>query len=228
MTAMSEAVDALTLPRRVKIMQANETDSWVTEVTHDALLIQLRDAVVGGISKHAGSSPGNERIPFDSGALELFDGIANTVNAWYIAVPVPRQHLLITDRLRAWYVHHANLLRAGKVSQEVDRATTNTLAGWVVEIESKFDPPITLELLHKVGNRTVPANCPIESCGAQWALNPSSGDRMVALVVEYREIGAETLDQAVGKCRACGAEWQGRFALRSLRYQLDQQNENAA
>lgn len=215
MTAMSEAVDALTLPKRVKVIQATETDSWVSELKHAPLLIQLRDAVVGGISKHAGSSLGSERIPLDAGALELFDQISVTVNGWYLAVPVPRRHMVITDRLRAWYVHHANLIRAGRVSEEVDREATRTLVSWMDQIRAQFDPPIILELLHR---------CPMDSCGQQWALNPSTGDRIVALVVEYREVGAETLDQAVGRCRACGSEWRGRFALRSLRYQLDHQD----
>lgn len=233
MTAMSEAVDALTLPRRTKVIQVKDDVEEVAELVHDPLLIQLREAVVGGVGKHAGSSPGNERIPFDSGALELFDHISRTINQWYLATPIPRAHLYVNDRLRAWYVHHANLIRAGKVSREVDAEATRTLVGWVSQINAKFDPPTVLELRHivTVNGRQVhkPATCPVEACGSEWAMNPSTGERITALVVEYREIGAETLDEAVGVCRSCGTEWRGRFALRSLRYQLDQQqHEDAA
>ena len=230
--SMSEAVDALSLPRIAKVIQSNEDEQWVTELRHEPLLIQLRDAVVGGVGKHAGSSPGNERIPFDSSALELFDHISKTINGWYLAVPVPRTHMVISDRLRAWYVHHANLVRGGRVSREVDDEATRTLNGWVTQITAKFDPPTILELRHlvTVGKRQVhkPAQCPMEACGAEWAMNPATGERITALVVEYREIGAETLDEAVGICRSCGTEWRGRFALRSLRYQLDQQHATEA
>lgn len=229
---MREAVDALTLPRTVKVIQSDNNRQWVTELRHDPLLIQLRDAVAGGVGKHAGSSPGNERIPFDSSALELFDSITGTINAWYLAIPTPRAHLIVSDRLRAWYVHHANLLRAGKVSREVDETATKTLTGWVSQITAKFDPPTVLELRHLVweGGRQVhkPAKCPVEACGAEWAMNPATGERITALVVEYREIGAETLDEAVGLCRSCGTEWRGRFALRALRHELDQQEQTEA
>lgn len=64
-----------------------------------------------------------------------------------------------------------------------------------------------------------PAACPV--CGAQYAADPRTGDQKFALIVEYRALGAETLDKATGLCRACNAVWEGRHGVRELRWLID-------
>ena len=48
-----------------------------------------------------------------------------------------------------------------------------------------------------------------------------TGNEGSAVVVEYREVGEATLDEATGLCRACGAVWKGRSALRELRWLIE-------
>lgn len=222
MSDLLTAVDALTLPSVVKVKQSDGDREWTTDCRQDALLIQLRDAVAGGIGSHAGASAARERMPIDAGALELFQSIASDVSKWYLEVPGRREHLLVTDRLRGWYVHHANEVRAGKVSPFTDLEVTRKVEGWVSKIRGTFDPPIRLELTEVIEGRMVPVACPATDCGERFAFDRRTGDQVIALVVEYRELGVETLDQAVASCRACGGEWRGRAALRGLRWLLDE------
>lgn len=222
MSDLLTAVDALTLPSVVKVKQSDGDREWTTDCRQDALLIQLRDAVAGGIGSHAGSSLARERIPVNADALELFQSIAADVSKWYLTVPGRRGGLVLTDRLRGWYVHHANEVRAGKVSQFTDLEVTRKVEGWVSKIRGTFDPPIRLELTEVIDGRMVPVACPAADCGERFAFDRRTGDQVIALVVEYRELGVETLDQAVASCRACGGEWRGRAALRGLRWLLDE------
>ena len=228
MSDLLTAVDALTLPSVVKVKQSDGDREWVTPCRQDPLLIQLRDAVAGGIGSHAGASAARERMPIDAGALELWGHIEGVVSSWYWAIPDARMSrrevkmrsgVDVSTRLRVWYVHHANQVRAGKVSQFTDLEVTRKVEGWVSKIRGTFDPPIRLELTELVDGQSVPVKCP--ECGERFAFDPMSGDRVTAVVVEYRELGEETLDRAVGSCRSCSALWRGRSSLRALRWLLD-------
>lgn len=221
MSDLLTAVDALTLPSVVKVKQSDGDREWTTECRQVPLLVQLEAAVAGGIGSHAGSSPARERMPIDAGALELLSQIDAVVSVWYWSVPNVRLKVDLSTRLRVWYVHHANLVRAGKIGAAEDAKTTRMVEGWVSKIRGTFDPPIRLELTEMVDGRMVPVACPSPDCGERIAYDPRTGDRIIALVVEYRELGSETLDQAVASCRACGGEWRGRAALRGLRWLLD-------
>ena len=220
MSDLLTAVDALTLPSVVKVKQSDSDREWTTECRQVPLLVQLEAAVAGGIGSHAGSSPARERMPIDAGALELMGQIEGVVSGWYWSVPNVRLKVDLSTRLRVWYVHHANQVRAGKIGAADDVKTTRMVEGWVSQIRGMFDPPIRLELTEVVGGQSVPVACP--ECGERFAFDPNTGDRVTAVVVEYRELGEETLDRAVGSCRACSAVWRGRAALRGLRWLLDE------
>lgn len=221
MSDLLTAVDVLTLPSVVKVRQSDGVREWTTECRQVPLLVQLEVAVAGGIGSHAGSSAARERMPIDAGALELFQSIASDVSKWYLEVPGRREHLLVTDRLRGWYVHHANEVRAGKVSQFTDLEITRKVEGWVSKIRGTFDPVIRLDFYELVDGKPMPVACPIEECGARYAFDPKTGDRIIAVVLEYRDLGAETIDKAVGRCRACEHEWSGGYGVRELAYYLD-------
>jgi hypothetical protein len=219
------AVLKLTQPYRTKVLQskdlsildaegnleASHSVTCIGEVQHEPLLLQLRDAIAGGIGKHAGSSAARERIPFDAGALELFDQIAGQINAWYRPLPNAREERHIHDRLNDWYLHFENQRRAGKIELETDRITTHLVEQWARQIEGMFDPPQTIEIT---------AACP--TCGARYAHDPKTGDQKTAVVIEYRELGEVTLDHATGLCRFCETVWRGRHGVRELRYAIDQ------
>lgn len=216
-----DAIQKLTSPHKTKVMQSKVVEDhevpYVTEVFHDPLLVTLRDAVVGGIGAHAGSSSARERIPFDAGALALFDEISSQVNRWYRELDTFHFHEYIHDRLAAWYVDYENRRRAGKVSDADETITTNLVEGWARRIEAMFDPPKTIELTAD----DAPVPCPV--CGGQYAIDPRSGDRMTALVIEYREVGQDTMDQATGLCRSCSAVWRGSSGVRHLRWLVDEE-----
>lgn len=225
-----DAIQKLTTVHKSKVMQSRTLENrnldgevvathevtYVTDVFHDPLLVTLRDAIVGGIGSHVGSSPARERIPLDPGALALFDEISAHINRWYRALDAFRFHEHIHDRLAAWYIDFENRRRAGIISDADETITTNLVEGWARRIEAMFDPPKTIELTS--GDAPVP--CPV--CGGQYAIDPRSGDRMTALVIEYREVGQDTMDQATGLCRSCSAVWRGSTGVRQLRWLVDE------
>lgn len=281
-----DAVDRLTLNHVTKVMQTKTVEdrdaeghvtasidiACISEVDHDPLLVQLRDAVAGGIGSHAGSSPARERMPIDPSALALFDEIVAQVNAWYSNLPGAVEERYLHDRLRDWYIDYENRRRAGKVAEDAEVDTLKLVEGWARRIEGMFDPPITLELTQETrvpvmvpktrrrvdpetgeswrepvvdadGNpvmlpklkggvpvtrvtKVQPAPCPI--CGERYALNPKTGDQMTAIIIEYRNIGAETLDKATGLCRFCDTVWRGRNGLRELRWLVDHPEDETA
>jgi hypothetical protein len=207
-----DAVQKLARPYRTKVLQQNDAGiSCITDIEHAPLLLQLRDAVIGGIGKHAGGSAARERIPFDAGALELFDEIAAVINGWYRRLPNAVEERHINDRLSDWFVDYENRRRGGKITLETDLDTTRLVEGWARRIEGMFDPEKTLE---------VTGACP--TCGARYAFDPKSGDQMTAVVIKYRELGELFFDHATGMCRACTEVWKGGSRLRELRYLIDQ------
>ena len=264
-----DAIDKLTRNHITRVVQTNAQGITCTSaVDHDPLLLQLRDAVVGGIGSKGSGSDGSARIPFDAGALHLFDGIAKNVNAWYLDLPGAVEERYLWDRLRDWYIDFENRRCAGKISDTLEHDTVRLIEGWSRSIEAMFDPPITLELTyeHRVpimvpkyrrrvidgevvnepildenGNpmtyqkrdkngermtrliKTEPAQCPI--CGERYAHDPKTGDQITAIILEYRNIGTETLDKATGLCRFCTTVWRGRTGLRELRWAIDNPTE---
>lgn len=210
-----DAVDKLTRTHTTRVLQANDAGiSCISEVEHEPLLLLLRDAVVGGTSAHAGSSPARERIPFDAGALALFDEIVAQVNAWYRLVPGAVEERHVQDRLRDWYVDYENRRRAGQVTDAADWDTVRLVEGWAHRIAGMFEPPVKLELT---------TGCPV--CGERFAFDPKTGDRVTAIIIEYRNLGEETLDKATGLCRSCEAVWKGRAGLRELRWLVDEKDK---
>ena len=263
-----DAVDRLTLNHVTKVLQTKTVGeleiACISDVDHEPLLRMLRDAVAGGTGAHNTSGIGSERIPLNSGALELWDEMVKRINTWYRTVPNHREETHIWDRLRQWYVDFENRRRAGKITDTEEHDALQTVEGWARSIENMFDPPIVLELTKEHwepvmipktrvriinGERikepiydhqnepvmtrkldalkrpvsrlikTEPAECPL--CGQKYAYDPKTGDQITALIIEYRNIGAETLDKATGMCRSCATVWHGRSALRELRFDIE-------
>lgn len=88
---------------------------------------------------------------------------------------------------------------------------------YAVPVLDELSRPIVTRLLKGF----VPAECP--ECHERYAYDPTTGDQMCALIVEYRDLGPETLDHAIGRCRACEEVWRGRDRIRALRWAIDQQ-----
>jgi hypothetical protein len=263
-----DAVDRLTLNHITKVLQTKTVGDMeiacISDVDHEPLLRMLRDAVATGNDGKNGASSGASFLPINPAAVEMWDAIVKQINAWHRELPAPREHKYIWDRLREVYVDFENRRRAGKVTESAEADMLKLVEGWARNIESMFDPPITLELteqhwepvmLPKIRVRVVDgervkqpvlgadgeplmlpkldrdnrpvsklikteaAACPV--CGERYAFDPKTGDQITALILEYRNIGTDTLDKATGLCRSCAMVWHGRTALRELSFDLD-------
>lgn len=263
-----DAVDALTLPRTTKIPQANEAGIWcISEVEHTARLAHLRAAIVGGIGSHAGGS-GEDRLPFDAGALALYTEIESAVSAWYVSLTGKSVHLLPETTLRQWYLAFDNAYRAGQVPDEERFVRTQLLGRWAKQIDGKFEPrkrieltvtirepvmvpvvryradengyrvPVTLrnedgtpQLRQKLHYRTKepltrvverrPATCP--ECKENTAHDPKTGDKILALILEYRDESFRTVEHATITCRSCEATWEGGPGCRAVSWEIEQE-----
>ena len=203
MTTLLDAVDALTLPTTARIDQGLDRK---TVIKHAPLLDQLEAAVAGNTGSHEGSSKTLERIPIDPGALELKGTISSTVMGWQLRLARRVRFETLAGQMRAWYGTYIGTVR----SEHTDLQYERILTGWQRQITNMFDPPTRLE---------VTAPCPL--CHVRVSVEAGTGNHVTAVVVEYREVGAATLDEATGLCRACGAVWKGRSALRELRWLIE-------
>lgn len=214
----------------------------VASLKRDGLLKQLRTAIVGGIGSHEGAAPGRERIPFDTGAVELYDSIEKDITKRFVNLLQKPVFLELEKNLTEWYLEYTNQYRAGKISaKDYDHATA-TVESWCRKIEGHFDKPRQLEVtvhvwerdetgaivMEDIGGRQkpkvakrLPAPCPV--CGEAYARVPKTGDQVFALVLEYREIGPETIDKATGLCRFCEQVWKAGSGLRQLAWSVEQE-----
>ena len=203
MSDLLDAVDALTLPTTARVDQGSGPP---TVIKHAPLLDQLEAAVAGNTGSHEGSSKTLERIPIDPGALELKGTISSTVMGWQLRLSKRVRFDTLGGQMRAWHAAYIGTVR----SEHTDLQYERILIGWQRQIGNMFDPPTRLE---------VTAPCPL--CSVRRSMDELTGNEGSAVVVEYREVGEATLDEATGLCRACGAVWKGRSALRELRWLIE-------
>ena len=217
---MLEAVERLTLPHKSRVLQTNDAGiSCISEVDHEPLLKALKDAIGSGVGRHASATQGREKIPLNPAALELFDEIADDVTTWSKHLPTADPSDTLWHRLGKWYVDFENRRRGNQLSLEQEREFEKVIVGWDRRITDMFDPPSVFELTRIVDGHNRPEACP--ECDQSVAFEPKTGNHITALIVEYREMGPETLDLAVACCRSCGTVWKGRNAIRALRWAID-------
>jgi hypothetical protein len=239
-----DAVQTLTVPQTVKWVQQNAHGiSCTNSAVQDPLVVMLREAVVGGIgSKGGGGADGKARLPFNAGALTLYDEIDDTVAKEFHRLTHEPVHESIEKNLGAWILAVINGRRAGTITEHYEREWQRTLDVWIGRIRSMFDPSIVIEIsetykeprLDAAGNprldrlkqpilRTTvgPAACP--RCSERHAFDRETGDQISALVLRYfnREGDGAVLDGAVAECRFCGAMWAGERGIRELRFALN-------
>lgn len=245
-----DAIDALTLPRQVRFVQPDPHGSaieCVSTVEHEAPLEKLRDAIGGNIGSHAGGSDPRTRIPIDAGALSLYNRIEDRILEWYVALLKTPPGLLPEKNLREWY----RAVRYGAstdalVDEALAAEVTRQVNSWVRQIGDMFDPPKRMEVTRRVqvplvnpksgehlywpdGSLRVrlstrPAHCPL--CDQATAFDPSTGDQITALIIEYRQSQEDAaLQAAVARCRSCESMWTGDSGIRQLRQRIDEWEE---
>jgi hypothetical protein len=188
-----DAVDELTLPKRVKVMQ----DEGVVSVTIPPLLTQLDEIIRSDIGLTAsGASLAHERNILDADALYRFIQISSQIRDWCRLVGV-RPGGTPALALRQWFV-------AATPDEQATAWHVRKLGSWAAYIRAKLDPPREREL---------PDRCP--DCGAtEWWRD---GVRFLhPLVIKYR-VGPGLVDQATAVCRACEKSW----AVRELAFALE-------
>jgi hypothetical protein len=200
-------IDKLTKPINRKEFQETIAGQpmKVVRVTLPPLLTQLDEAIRGSIGIGGSGSLPNERNMLDSDALYRFVMIKTVVEDWARIVKADVHPQDPAATLRAWYVRWNEKARD---IPEVKHHRGKT-ATWVEQIEEKLDP---------VRIRELPDWCPNCMADAWW--NPADKLKYLhPLVIEYKvSAGAELVEKAEAKCRACDEKW----GVRQLAYELEQ------
>jgi len=205
-----DAVDELTQTTKRRERQDVVTNGHVTGqttivITHQPLLTQLAAAIAGTIGSDAGSKNlSSERSVLDADALFKFIKIDAAIRDWCRGQKlVPGKDP--AENLRAWYV--AQL--AHPHPDEVDAFHVRTLTGWAGMIRAKLDP---------WREKDLPDDCP--ACGAKtWWREGAEYYR--PLIIKYKPIGPDTIQEARALCRACETVWH----VRELAWALEQRNQ---
>ena len=198
MTDLLEAVDALTQPRKSKVVQEKGGITCTSPVELPSLLEQLQLSIqssMGGST--SGASLAFEGAPLNTAALFEAMKITSQIGDWCRGVKIiPTREP--ADDLRAWYV--ATL--AINQSPEVETSHIRQLGKWANTIESLLDRPREKDL---------PDACPVCEASEWW----KDGVRYYRpLIIRYRP--DEPVGNASAMCRACAETWNARelaFAL---------------
>jgi hypothetical protein len=180
-------------------------------VTHDALLQQLREAVISSVgARPGGGGLPSERNVIDSDALEQYEAYESTIIGMYKEVTDAVPFDSPEKNLRQWYIEFSNRARAGKVSGEVVAKRASKLAKMVSGIENKLNPPSVMEI-----------TSPCPRCGKAYGVD-EQGVYRHAIIVESRIDENKSLDDTKARCVECKATWVHGRGMRQLRWEIDQ------
>lgn len=200
---LAEAVNALTKPQTVKIIQGDV----VTNAEAPALLVQLDNAIrasLGGST--SGASTAFEGSIVNSAALMKLSQISDQISYWCRKAKARMVRGDTIGNLTRWH--------ESTFGTELDPTFHVTrLRSWESTIAALLDPPASWDL---------PDRCPAEDCGAdRWWKNQTEGG-LRPLVVYFRR--GEPVDNGTAECRACGRKW----GVRELAYALEHRDETPA
>jgi hypothetical protein len=210
--ALLDAVDLLTLPRKVRTMQDPKPPfAEGTEHTeeHPPLLVMLLEGT--GITGDGTSrDPG---IPIDADALEMWGQIRDLIRLWCKQLVVKFDQDDMLGSIRRWYQVHNNRVRAGLTSDVIDRDVTRMVEGWVRMIETKFDPaekrewtyPCPAFILRSDGD----GGTQLLRCGARRVM--VNGEERFAISLNVTTMTAE--------CSHCHTRWVGDRGIATLRHE---------
>lgn len=204
MTAMSEAVDALTRRWTDIVTVIESGDRRYIPVDHAPLLDMLRDAIssdIGGDMR--GASSAAERNVLNVGAFTLYETIDGQCRSQWreLSKTAPSQEL--KDLVREL----AGLVNALRASHQLDDLTyvriTQRFPEWQKQIWELFDAPVVKELI---------GPCP--QCEERFVYAPD-GSKGSALIVYYVRS-----EQPEAKCQRCGEVWVGPKQLLTLGFHI--------
>lgn len=191
-------------------------------VSHEraALLLELREAVFGGMESTGGGNGFRPVLPISDGALDLYEAIDQEITeAWAHAFPGQIPNVDTPERLLSQLVAVASpdeLVTITVATQRVDNrgerdehwwvervpvqySVEALMRRWVKQITEFFNPPRTREI-----------QAPCIQCGEEWAWKNVAGeDRPYRVFVFVQDSHGNTLE---ARCRACEMSW-GRDKL---------------
>jgi len=216
MSLLLEAVDALTLPVKVKtITQKRNGREFVFDSNdHPVMMVvkselpPLLDQLEAAVSSSTGGPAGkgslaSERNVLDADALFQAMVIRDRIRDWCHLEHVDHDRDSNTVSLRRWY--------AATLKHDIDEDHhVRILRSWRGFIEAKLDPQREMDL---------PWACPI--CGADTWWNAGHEYRR-PLVIRYRADGPDMVQHARAMCRSCERVWH----VRELAYALEHPETN--
>lgn len=219
MTELLEAVDALTLPIVLHITQETDEGDKAATVEQPSLLEQLDGAIRGQMATTTGGTASlpNTRGVLDSDALFHMVKITSQIRDWCRMSGVERREDP-GEALRAWYVAHA----AYGHEDATNRFYIRTLHGWRALIEDKLDPANEQLLPEPCPNPECPQGTDEKTRRPTW-FDPKTREAYTdPLVIRYRKAdGADIVNKARARCRACGSEW----SVRELAWEIEKAHE---
>lgn len=210
MTALLDAVEALTKPTINHIAQKDDHGKWLRAhtVKSEPLLQQFADAVQPSSNRTTGSAAtAATRAPIDLEAAFEFAKMASQIGDWCRMVGVPATRHPVED-LQRWYVARLTLRDVD------DRFYIRALGSWAGIIRNHLDPP----------EKFVPEGlCPV--CGGgSWGDAINGGD-LWPIIVKYRLDDDDQMTDETALCRLCQIVWDGRDSIEEL---ADEMNEKRA
>ena len=214
--SIRDDVDKLTKRYKQVILQevdGPEVKLEKAEVMLDPLLVQLANAI--GSSQSVAARGGGDistRSVLDASALMLMTDIEEDIKGLWQALFEPQRRARPVEPVRAvrqMMMQINKLVLDDRMEGEQLLKVKQIFQSWVYQIETKFDPPVVIEITR-----------PCPNCHQSFVYDEFN-DRMLALVVEWRK----SFENSVAVCRACGQSWLGQNELRQMRFDLDQLDE---
>lgn len=211
-----EAVRALT-DRYNEALDEPARNRWGRKMHHisrPSRIDQLTTAITPSGNSAGGGALARERNIIDTGALDLYRRLLRDVNAAATHVGAPNGD--DPAAVLKWWLLTA---RTKHPTDAFETEWAGKWEQWARRIDSHLNPPVLVEIMRP---------CPI--CGEVKAIDPNAagGPALVtALVVQYQRGGTDMLDDATAMCRFCQGVWKGRDAIRSVAYDIEQQEQTA-
>lgn len=203
MTALLEAVDALTKETHDHIAQKDDDGKWLKAhtVTMPPLLVRMHESVMPSSGTDGGSkSAKSTRSPVDLDALFEFAKMTSQIGDWCRIAGTPVTRDPVTD-LRRWYTDRLTQTP----DEHDDRFYLGQLRAWANIIRNHLYPPERF---------TPEIPCPV--CGAKEWGDMINGGGTWPIEVRYRKDDDGTMSDETALCRPCRTVWQGHDAIVEL------------
>lgn len=199
------------------------TDNGQELKEQPALLLQLREAIHGGMEGTGGTSTFGSKPPFDAGAYDLYSEIDTQaaealagidsrptplgtteqyVNLWFAATTEDRYTVVTALDTIPPEVDLGDRDSPHKKPRVFRRQVEDTAYGilrrWVERVEQFFKP---------TSPRPIKAPCP--QCGVEFLASMRDGENVVNRSFAF-QVDVETQTTTSAKCAACGQMWMPR------------------